>query len=847
MMLMGFYHWGNEKTGLTGLRGDASLPSRVMVNQFPEHARVVIIGAGIVGCSVAYHLAKMGWKDVVVLERSAKVSGTTAHSAGLVTQLRHTRSLTDISRYGVRLYEELKEETGQDTGFRQTGSISVARTQGRMDELRRMISMAKSFGVEMDEVGLEEAKEIWPLLSTEGLVGAVHLPLDGETVPDSTANALATGATNRGVRIIENTPVTDILTSGGAVSGVGTARGEIRCEVVVNCAGMWAREIGLKCGVAIPLHAADHAYFVTEPVPGASEDMPSIRDPDGYIYIRRYPFEGGGIMVGGFEPMGVPWGMDGIPDDFSLHMLNREWSHYDVFIESALERVPAIGEVGVRIRLVGPESFTPDTRYIMGEAPELRNFFVAAGFNSSGVASAAGAGKAMAEWITEGEMTMDLAEVDISRFQAWANNPTYLRDRTGEALGLLYAMHWPHRQPESARNVRQSPLHDRLAARGACFGVVAGWERPNWYAPEGVEPVYEYSWGRQNWFPYSAQEHMAVREGVGLFDQTSFAKLLVQGPDAEAVLQRVMANDVAVEPGRLVYTAMLNARGGIVSDLTVNRISEDSYMIVTSAGSVTRDYAWIKRHIPDNARVTLTDVSSSYATLSVMGPRSRELLSGLTDANLSNEAFPFLTSREIYVGYAPVRASRITYVGELGWELYVPTEFAETVYDSIVEEGSRFGLMHAGYHALDSLRLEKAYRSWGHDITGVDTPLEAGLGFAVAFDKGVEFIGRDALLQQRESGVGRRLAIFVLDDPEPLLLGEEPIYRDGEMVGRTTSGNYGHALGRSVGMGYLENEEGATPGWIRSGSYEIEVATERYAAKVRLSPPYDPKSERVKA
>ena len=539
--------------------------------------------------------------------------------------------------------------------------------------------------------------------------------------------------------------------------------------------------------------------------------------------------------------------MDGIPDDFSLHMLNRDWSHYDVFIESALERVPAIGEVGVRIRLVGPESFTPDTRYIMGEAPELRNFFVAAGFNSSGVASAAGAGKAMAEWITEGEMTMDLAEVDISRFQAWANNPTYLRDRTGEALGLLYAMHWPHRQPESARNVRQSPLHDRLAARGACFGVVAGWERPNWYAPKGVEPVYEYSWGRQNWFPYSAQEHMAVREGVGLFDQTSFAKLLVQGPDAETVLQRVMANDVAVEPGRLIYTAMLNARGGIVSDLTVNRISEDSYMIVTSAGSVTRDYAWIKRHIPDDPRVTLTDVSSSYATLSVMGPRSRELLSGLTDANLSNEAFPFLTSREIYVGYAPVRASRITYVGELGWELYVPTEFAETVYDSIVEEGSRFGLMHAGYHALDSLRLEKAYRSWGHDITGVDTPLEAGLGFAVAFDKGVEFIGRDALLQQRESGVGRRLAIFVLDDPEPLLLGEEPIYRDGEMVGRTTSGNYGHALGRSVGMGYLENEKGATPGWIRSGSYEIEVATERYAAKVRLSPPYDPKSERVKA
>ena len=818
-----------------------------MAKNLPQHAEVVVIGAGIVGCSVAYHLAKMGWKDVVVLERSAIVSGTTAHSAGLVTQLRHTRALTDISRYGVQLYQELKDETGLDTGFRQTGSISVARTQGRMDELRRMISMAKSFGVEMNEIGLDEAKKLWPLLSTEGLVGAVHLPYDGETVPDSTANALATGATRRGVQIIENTPVTNILTSGGAVSGVSTSRGDIRCEVVVNCAGMWAREIGLRCGVSIPLHAADHAYFVTEPVPGASEDMPSLRDPDGYIYIRRYPFEGGGILIGGFEPEGVPWGMDGIPDDFSLHMLNRDWSHYDILMENAMVRVPAIADAGVRIKLVGPESFTPDTRYIMGEAPELRNFFVAAGFNSSGVASAAGAGKAMAEWITEGEMTVDLSEVDISRFQSWANNPAYLRDRTGEALGLLYAMHWPHRQPESARNVRQSPLHQRLVSQGACFGVVAGWERPNWYAPEGVDPVYEYSWGRQNWFTHSAQEHMAVRQAVGLFDQTSFAKFLLQGADAEPVLQSLMANDVAVEPGTLVYTAMLNERGGIVSDLTVNRISEDTYMIVTSAGSVTRDYTWMRRHIPDDARATLTDVSSSYAVLSVMGPRSRDLLSCLTDADLSNDAFPFLTSKEIYLGYAPVRASRITYVGELGWEFYIPTEFACNVYESIVREGGEFGLMHAGYHALDSLRLEKAYRSWGHDITSVDTPLEAGLKFAVAFDMGVDFIGRDALLRQIERGLEKRLAIFVLEDPEPLLLGDEPIYRDGVIVGRTTSGNYGHALGRSVAMGYLENEEGATPGWIRSGSYEIEVATERFSANVRLSPPYDPKGEKIKA
>ncbi len=818
-----------------------------MTKNFPQHAQVVVIGAGIVGCSSAYHLAKMGWKDVVVLEGSTIGSGTTDHSAGLVTQLRHTRALTDISRYGVQLYEELKAETGLDTGFRQTGSITVARTQGRMDELRHTISMAKGFGVEMNEISLDEAKRLWPMLNTGGLVGAVHLPKDGETQPDNTTKALAAGATSRGVKIIENTRVTGILTSGGAVTGVSTSRGDIACDVVLNCGGMWAREIGLMCGVTIPLHAAEHAYFVTKPMPDVTEDMPSLRDHDGYIYARRYPYEGGGLLIGGFEPVSKPWGMDGIPEDFNLHLRDQDWSHYDILMESAWERIPAVKETGVKFKLVGPESFTPDNGYIMGEAPNLRNFFVAAGLNSSGVASAAGSGKAIAEWITEGDMTMDLAEVDVARFQGWSNNPMFLRDRTVETLGLLYAKHWPNRQPETARNVRQSPLHQHLVSQGACFGVVAGWERPNWYAPEGVEPVYEYSWGRQNWFSYSAQEHMAVREAVGLFDQTSFAKFLLQGADSESVLQRLMANDVALEPGSLVYTAMLNERGGIVADLTVNRLAEDAYMIVTSAASANRDYAWIERHISDDARATLTDVSSSYVVLSVMGPRSRDLLSRLTGADLSNEAFPFLTSQGIYLGYAPVRASRITYVGELGWELYIPTEFAPTVYESIVQAGGEFGLMHAGYHALESLRLEKAYRSWGHDICNVDTPLEAGLRFAVAFDKGVDFIGKDALLRQRDDGVKKRMAVFVLEAPEPLLHGDEPIYRDGVMVGCTTSANYGHALGRSVAMGYLENEEGATPGWIRSGAYEIELATERYPAKVRLTPPYDPKSERIRA
>ncbi len=813
----------------------------------PRHARVVVIGAGIVGCSVAYHLAKAGCKDVVLLERSALVSGTTGHSAGLVGQLRHTRALTDISRYGVQLYQEITEETGHDTGFRQTGSITVARTPERMDEIKRMISMAKGFGVQMEEISPREAGQLWPLMNTSDLTGAAYLPKDGQTTPDSTTMALAIGATNRGVRIFQNTRVTNIRTKNGMVAGISTEHGDIACELVVNCAGMWAREIGLMCGVSVPLHAADHAYLVTEPLDGVPEDLPVLRDPDGYIYLRRYVQEGGGILVGGFEPVAIPWGMNGIPDDFAAHMLNRDWSHYNVFIERAVERVPALADVGVKFRLVGPESFTPDTRYIIGEAPELRNFFVAAGFNSSGIASAAGAGKALVEWITEGEMTMDLSEVDIRRFQKWANNPSFLRDRTVEALGLLYAIHWPHRQPESARNVRRSPLHDRLAARGACFGVVAGWERPNWYAPEGVEPVYRYSWGRQNWFPYSAEEHIAVRESVGLFDQTSFAKFLVQGPDSEAVLQRIFANDMAVEPGTVVYTAMLNSRGGFQSDLTITRISEDAFMVVTSAAVVTRDFAWIKRHIPEGARTTLTDVSSAYSVLGVMGPRSRALLSGLTNADLSNQAFPFLASKDVDIAYVPARATRITYVGELGWELYVPTGFVMNVYEAIVEEGHRFGLQHAGFHALESLRVEKAYRAWGHDITPIDTPLEAGLSFAVAFNKGIDFIGKEALLRQREEGLKKRMAIFVLEDPEPLLLGDEPIYRDGVLVGRTTSGNFAHTLGRSVGMGYVEYEDGVTPEWIRSGRYEIEVATQRFPAKVHLNPPYDPRGEKVKA
>ncbi len=814
-----------------------------MAEALPTHARVVIVGGGIVGCSVAYHLTKLGWTDVVLLERGTLSCGTTWHAAGLVGQLRATLNLTRLAQYTADLYETLEDETGQATGFRRTGSVAVARTAERMIELQRGASMARSFGLDVYVVTPNEARDLWPLMRTDDLVGGVFIPTDGQTNPSDTTAALAKGARARGARIVENTKVTAIHRRNGAVTGVATEKGDIVCEAVVNCGGMWAREIAGECGVTVPLHAAEHMYIVTKPIDGLTSDLPTLRDPDGYIYVKE---DAGKILLGGFEPVAKPWGMDGIPDDAAFTQLNEDWEHFEILMENALIRLPVLETAEVRQFFNGPESFTPDNLYILGEAPELRRFYVAAGFNSIGIQSAGGAGKAIAEWIVEDRPAMDLWDVDIRRFCRFQGGARYLHDRTVESLGLLYAMHWPFRQPESARGVRRSALHDRLAARGACFGVAAGWERPNWYAPDGVKPEYEYSYGRQNWFPYWLDEHMAVRRAAGLFDQTSFAKFALRGRDAEAVLQRICAGDVAVAPGKVVYTQMLNERGGIESDLTVTRLALDSYFIVTGAAVARRDFDWITRHIADDARVSLTDVTSAYAVIGLMGPRSREMLARVTDADLSNEAFPFLTAREITVGWAPARAVRITYVGELGWELYIPTEFAAGVYDAIVAAGGD-GLRHAGYHAMDSLRSEKAYRHWGHDITSEDTPLEAGLGFAVAFAKNAPFIGRDALLRQRDEGLKRRLVIFTIDDPRPLLYHDEPIWRDGAIVGRITSGSYGHLLGRAVGMGYVANEgEVVDAEFIKSGRYEIEIARERFRATPHLRPPYDPKSQHVR-
>lgn len=811
----------------------------------PQSTQVVIIGGGIVGCSLAYHLTLRGWKDVVLLERKQLTSGTTWHAAGLVGQLRATHNLTRLAQYTTELYASLEKETGQATGFRQIGSLALATSEGRFEELKRGASMARCFGLEANILTAEQAKEFWPLMSTDGVLGAVHLPKDGQTNPIDTTQALAKGARSRGAQIFENVKVTEILVRNGRATGVRTSDGDIEAEFVVNCAGMWGHQLGAAVGATIPLHAAEHFYVVTEPIPGLPRHLPVLRDADACTYIKE---DAGKLLVGWFEPKSKPWGMDGIPESFAFDSLPEDLDHIEPLLEAAMKRVPALSEAGIQLFFNGPESFTPDNRYLLGETPEVRRLFVAAGFNSIGIQSAGGAGKVLADWIIDGHPPMDLSDVDIRRMMPFQNNRRYLKDRTVEVLGLLYAMHWPFRQPESARGVRTSALHDRLAARGACFGEMAGWERANWFAPPGVAPAYEYSYGRQNWFDYSAEEHRAVRGAVGLFDQSSFGKFVLEGPDAEAVLNRICANDVSVPVGRVVYTQWLNERGGIEADLTVTRESETRFLIVTAAATSTRDFSWLQRNTPDDARAVAFDATSAYAVLGLMGPNARRLLSGLTDADLSNEAFPFATSQIIDLGYARVRASRITYVGELGWELYIPTEFAQGVFDAIMDAGTTEGLQPAGYHAMNSLRTEKGYRHWGHDITDEDTPLEAGLGFAVAWNKKAQFIGRDALMRQKEHGIRRCLVQVALTDPSELLYHNEPIWRDGQLVGRITSGMFGHTLGRPLGMGYIESrDEVANADFVRSGRYEVEIAGKRLPADVQLRSFYDPTNQRVKA
>lgn len=798
----------------------------------PSHASIVIIGGGIVGLSLAYHLAKAGREGVVLLERRRFTCGTTWHAAGLVRSSAPHPGLARILAHSADLYASLEAETGQATGFLRTGSIYLAREDERWEELRRAADTARAYGAEAELCTPGDLRRLWPLLNADDLIGGTFYPGDGRTNPYDTAQALVRGARMHGAALFEDVAATGVEVRDGRVAAVETGAGRIATDAVANCAGMWARGVGAMAGVAVPLHAAEHFYVVTEPMDGVTPGLATLRDQDACAYYKE---DAGKLLIGAFEPVAKPWGRDGIPEDFCFDQLPDDWEHFTPILEGALHRVPALSGVGIRTFFNGPESFTPDQAFHLGPAPELRGYWIAAGFNSIGIMSAGGAGQCLAEWIEAGTPPCDLAAFDPARMQPFQNSAAYLEARVSEALGLLYAMHWPHRQFGTARGLRHSPVHDMLAENGACFGEVAGWEQANWFAPEGVRPAYEYSYGRQNWFGASASEHRAVREDAGLIDLTSFAKFLVEGPEAERVLQWVSANDIAVEPGRIVYTQWLNTAAGIVADLTVTRLEEDRFLVVTSAGSAVRDLAHLRRHA-EGRRVSVTDMSEGLAVFGVMGPRAREHLAGLSPADLSAEAFPFGTSREIELGMGLVRASRIGYVGELGWEFYTPWDQAPHVFESLL----RAGLRPVGMHAVDSLRIEKAYRHWGHDIAPSDTPVEAGLTFAVKPDIG-DFLGRDAYLRAREAGPGRRLMQFLLKDPEPLLHGREPILADGKVAGTLTSGAYGHTLGGAVGLGYVRTDA------LGADAFSINVAGGTVSAEASLKPLHDPRSVRVRA
>jgi glycine cleavage system T protein len=814
-----------------------------MAVELPRRARVVIVGGGVIGCSIAYHLTKIGWNDVVLLERKQLTSGTTWHAAGLVGQLRPSINMTRLAKYTGELYRGLEAETGQATGYRQCGSISMATTAERFEELKRSASMAKVFDLPVEVISPERIKELYPIANVDDLVGGIHIPSDGYANAVDITQALAKGARNGGARIVENCKVTKIRHDGERVTGVDTEQGPIDADHVVLCGGMWTRDLAASIGVTVPLHACEHYYVLFEGIDGLSPSLPVLRD---YDYCGYYKYDAGKLLVGAFEPNARPWGMGGISEDFCFDEIEGNFDHFEPVLIDAMRRVPALENAGIQKFFCGPESFTPDVRYHLGESPELRGCFVAAGLNSIGLQSAGGIGKVMADWIRDGVPPADLWTVDVRRNMPFQINRKYLRERVSESLGLLYATHYPFKQYETARGVRRSAIHDRVAAAGACHGEAFGWERPNWYGEPGSTPAYAYSFGRQNWFEHCAAECQAVRSAVGLFDQSSFAKFRLEGRDAVSVLNHVCANDVDVAPGRLVYTQWLNDKGGIEADLTVTRLSATAFLIVTGAESETRDFNWLKRHIPADAHAVLTNVSSAMGVISIMGPNARALLQSISPNDLSNPTFPFATSQEIELGYAIVRASRITYVGELGWELYVPTEFMTGVYDEIVAAGAAFGLRHCGYHALNALRMEKGYRHWGHDITDEDSPLEAGLGFAVKMDKAGGFIGREALLAQKTNGLRQRLVQFLLKSPEPMLYHNEPIWQGDRIAGYIRSGMYGHTLGAACGLGYVTAADDGVVGPIDADGYEIEIAGVRYPVTASLKPLYDPAGARIK-
>jgi heterotetrameric sarcosine oxidase gamma subunit len=816
-----------------------------MAADIPERADVVIIGGGVAGCSVAYHLTKIGITDVVLCERKQLTCGTTWHAAGLVTQLRATRQMTELAKYTGELFTTLEAETGQATGYIRRGSLRLAKTEARLEELARGASMGRNFGLPVEKLSPDEIKERYSPINIDGIVGGFWFPNDGQVNPADVTMAYAKGARTRGARILEHTPVTRILVENGRAVGVVTDKGPIRAQKVVICGGMWSRDLAAEIGVTLPLHAAEHFYIVTEQIPDLPPNLPVLFVGDECSYYKE---DAGKLLLGCFEPKAKPWGHNGISPDFCFDTLPEDFEHFEPILEMATKRVPILAEAGIRLFFNGPESFTPDDRYLLGETPEVGGLFCATGFNSVGILSSGGVGKALSEWIRDGRPPVELIDVDVRRMMPFQMNKKYLYDRTTETLGLLFDMHWPHRQFATARDIRRSPFHDRLLAAGAFMTEAAGYERPGFFGPAGTTPTIEYSYGRQNWFGMCGEECRNTAENVTLFDHSCFVKYAVGGRDARKVLNRICANDVDVPVGKVIYTQWLNPLGGIEADVTVTRLSETSFLVVTISTSQRRDLAWLQRNPPEDAHVFVHDVSAGLPMLALMGPKSRELLAMVSPADFSDSAFPFGTSKEIDLGYARVRASRITFVGELGWELYVPADFATHVFDTLVEAGAALGLRHGGFFAINSLRMEKGYRHWGHDIGEEDSPLHAGLGFAVALNKGCDFIGRDAVLRQKEKAkLTRRLVQFKLDDPAaPMLYHHEPVWRDGKIVGSITSGAYGHRIGASLGMGYVECADGVDEAYLAAKPIEIEVAWKRYTAKAQLKPWYDPQGLRLK-
>lgn len=814
-----------------------------MESKLPSQAEYVIVGGGIIGLSIAYHLTRLGYRDVLLLERDQLTCGTTWHAAGLVTQLRASENMAKLAQYTAGLFQELEKVTGQHTGFRQCGSITVAATPERLEELKRGASMGRSFGLDVEIIDASEAKRRVPLLDVADVLGAAWIASDGKTNPVDTARAFAVGARQGGAKILERLPVTRIVVEKGRVAGVETAEGSVRTERVAICAGMWTRSLAADLNWTVPLHAAEHFYVVTESIAGLSPDTPTVRDLDACFYAKE---DAGKLLVGFFESKGKPWGMEGIPREFSFESLPDDFDHIEPYLASAMRRMPTLANVGLQLNFNGPESFTPDNRFLLGPAPDIAGLYVASGFNSCGIESSGGAGKVIAEWMSTGYPANDYWEMDVRRAMPFQRNRRYLRDRTGEAVGLLYALHWPHKSPMTARRVRVSPLHDRLTAVGAKFGEAAGWERAQWFASGEGSANAHATFGRDDWFKASGAEHEAARSGVALFDQTSFAHLLVQGHDALAFLQRLSTNDVDVPVGRVVYTPWLNERGGMESDVTIARTGDNEFLVVTAAVQRIRDLAWLRIHAKDAGHVFVTDASSGYACLSIMGPRSRELLTRVSPADFSDAAFPFATAREVEIGYGMALAFRMTFVGELGWELHIPAEQALGVYDALVAAGRDLELRHAGYVALNTLRLEAGYRDWGADVSDEDSPLEAGLGFTIAWKKNEDFIGRGVLETQRAQIPRRRLVQLAMPQAPSLMFGTEPVWRNGTLVGYLRSAGFGHTLGCGIGMGYLHCESGVSAEWLSKGSFELEIAGERHSAIASLRAFYDSNRTRVK-